>query len=260
MILRREFFTLLGGAAAWPLSARARQRERMRRIGVLMAIDENDPEGKYRYSALTQALADLGWTDGGNLRMDVRGDGGEINLIRVRAQELVGLQPDMILVSSIPPTLALQRETRTIPIIFVIAGDPVASGIVARLDRPNGNVTGFAAREAALGGKWLELLSEIGPASSGPHSCSIQTPAPDRFFCPHLRWRPGRFRSHRSLPPFIATWKSKRPWTRLGASREAALSSCRMHSRSSIDGGVDALAIDASVRQLRCASRSWGTT
>jgi putative ABC transport system substrate-binding protein len=135
----------------------------MRRIGVLHALDENDPVAKTLVSVFVQALAGLGWTDGGNLRMDVRGDGGEINLIRVRAQELVGLQPDMILVSSIPPTLALQRETRTIPIVFVIASDPVASGIVARLDRPSGNVTGFVNWEPTLGGKWLELLSEIAP-------------------------------------------------------------------------------------------------
>jgi putative ABC transport system substrate-binding protein len=155
---RREFIAGLGGAAvAWPLAARAQQGGRVRRIGVLHALDGNDPV------VFVQALAGLGWTDGGNLRMDVRGAGGEINLIRALAQELVGLQPDIILASSIPPTLALQRETRTIPIVFVIAGDPVASGIVARLDRPSGNVTGFANWEPTVGGKWFELLSEIAP-------------------------------------------------------------------------------------------------
>jgi putative ABC transport system substrate-binding protein len=163
MIRRREFITLVGGAAAWPIAARAQQGGRMRRIGVLMPFDESDPEGKTYISALTQALADLGWTDGRNVRMDLRWAGGHADRIRALAQELVGLQPDIILVSSIAATVALQRETRTIPIVFVSVTDPVASSVVARLDRPNGNITGFANLEASLGGKWLELLSEIAP-------------------------------------------------------------------------------------------------
>ena len=160
---RREFIAGLGGAAAWPLAARAQQGDRVRRIGVLMPYDENDPEVKRRVSAFTQALADLGWTDGRNVRMDLRWAGGDINRIRALAQELVGLQPDIILTSGTPATAALQRETRTIPIVFANVADPVASGIVARLDRPGGNITGFASFEATLGGKWLELLSEIAP-------------------------------------------------------------------------------------------------
>jgi putative ABC transport system substrate-binding protein len=164
MIGRREFITLLGGAAAaWPLAARAQQPERMRRIGVLMAFDENDPEGKLRYSAFTQALADLGWTDGRNVRIDLRWGGGAINQIRALAQELVGLQPDIIVPNGTPATAALQRETRTIPIVFGNVADPVAAGMVARLDRPSGNVTGFASNDASLGGKWIELLSEVVP-------------------------------------------------------------------------------------------------
>jgi putative tryptophan/tyrosine transport system substrate-binding protein len=143
--------------------AQAQQPERVRRIGVLMPYDENDPEGKRRYSAFAQALADLGWTDGRNVRMDLRWGGGDINRIRALAQELVSLQPDIILANSTPVTVALQRETRTIPVVFVGAGDLVATGIVARLDRPGGNVTGFAVFEASLAGKWLELLSEIAP-------------------------------------------------------------------------------------------------
>jgi putative tryptophan/tyrosine transport system substrate-binding protein len=101
----------------------------------------------------TQALSDLGWTDGRNVRMDFRWAGGDINLIRALAQELVGLQPDIIVATSTPMTVALQRETRTIPIVFVSVGDPVATGLVARLDRPSGNITGFADFEASLGGK-----------------------------------------------------------------------------------------------------------
>ena len=132
MILRREFIALLGGAAAWPLAARAQQGDRVRRIGVLMPYDENDPEPKRRVSAFTQALADLGWTDGRNVRMDLRWAGADTNRIRALAQDLVGLQPDIILANATPATVALQRETRTIPIVFTGVGDPVVSGIGGR--------------------------------------------------------------------------------------------------------------------------------
>src|SRR5262249_48360446 len=142
---RRQFIAGLGGAAAWPVVARAQQPERMRRIGVLMAWDENDPLAKSLVSKFTQALTDLGWTDGRKLRMDLRWGRADTNRMRALAQELVGLQPDIIVtMGSTPATLALQRETQTIPIVFSSAGDPVASGIVARLDRPSGNMTGFA--------------------------------------------------------------------------------------------------------------------
>jgi putative ABC transport system substrate-binding protein len=160
-IRRREFITLLGGAAAWPLAALAQQGGRMRRIGVLMPGDENDPVTKTNVSAFTQALADLGWTDGRNVRMDLLWAAGDISRIRALAQELVGLQPDIILTSSTPATVAVQRETATIPIVFAGVGAPVASGIVPRINRPSGNITGFAF--GALAGKWLELLSEIAP-------------------------------------------------------------------------------------------------
>jgi putative ABC transport system substrate-binding protein len=162
-IRRRDFITLLGGAALWPLAARAQQGGRMRRIGVLLPGDENDPVEKTRLSALTKALADLGWTDGGNVRMDLRWFGDDINRSRALAWEVVGLQPDIILASMTVATAAVQRETRTIPIVFTNAADPVASGFVAKLNQPGGNITGFAVFEASLGGKWLELLSEIAP-------------------------------------------------------------------------------------------------
>src|SRR6516225_1924887 len=159
---RREIIAGLGSVAAWPLVARAQQGDRVRRIGVLMVFNETDPEGKLRYSAFTQALAGLGWTDGRNVRTDLRWAGGDTNRFRALAQELVGLQPDIILTWGTPATAAVQRETRTIPIVFPSVPDPVP-GIVPRLDQPGGNVTGFANLEATLGGKWLELLSEIAP-------------------------------------------------------------------------------------------------
>jgi putative ABC transport system substrate-binding protein len=161
---RREFIAVLGGAAAWPLATRAQQRDCIRRTGVLMGGGENDPVGKTRLSAFTQALADLGWTDGRNMRIDLRWAGGDINRIRALAQEVVGLPPDIILTWGTPATAAVQRETQTVPIVFVSVPDPVASGIVPRLNQPGGNITGFGISEASMGGKWLELLSEIAPS------------------------------------------------------------------------------------------------
>ena len=160
---RRDFIAGLGSAAVWPVVARAQQGDRVRRIGVLVAGDENDPVLKPFVSAFIQLLADLGWIDGRNVRLDLRWAGSDINGIRALARELVGLQPDIIVAGGTPATVAVQRETRTIPIVFVAVSDPVASGLVGRLDRPSGNITGFATFEASLGGKWLELLSEVAP-------------------------------------------------------------------------------------------------
>jgi putative ABC transport system substrate-binding protein len=128
----------------------------VRRIGVLMFGDENDPVTKANLSAFTQPLADLGWTDGRNVRMELRWGGGDANRIRALAPELVGLQPDIIVTNGAAATVAVQRETRTIPIVFVTTGDPVVRGIVARLNQPGGNITGFAGGEPAMAGKWLE--------------------------------------------------------------------------------------------------------
>ena len=176
---RREFIAGLGSAAAWPLVARAQQAERVRRIGVL--VDEID---KRRYSALTQALAELGWTDGRNVRMDVRSGG--LDRLRGLAHELVGMQPDIIVAGGTPPIVALQRETRTIPIVFVNVGDPVVVGLVARLDRPGGNTTGFALFETTLGGKWLELLSEIAPGLKRAAIMFNPDTAPASIYIPSL--------------------------------------------------------------------------
>jgi putative ABC transport system substrate-binding protein len=160
---RREFVALLGSAAAWPLAAWAQQGERVRRVGVLMGGAENDPALKSYLSAFTQALADLGWTDGRNLRMYVRWPAADIDRMQALAKELVSLQPDVILANTTPDTAGLQRETRTIPIVFANVSDPVASGFVAALNQPGGNITGFGRLEASIVGKLLELLSEIAP-------------------------------------------------------------------------------------------------
>jgi len=163
-LTRYQFVTLLGGMAlALPLTARAQQGDRVRRIGVLLPGVENDPGAKAELSALKQGLAELGWIDGRNLRTDIRWAAGSVDRARMYANELVRLQPDLILAESTPQTAALQRETWTIPIVFVLVSDPVGSGFVTGLPRPNGNITGFINYEASMGGKWLELLMEIAP-------------------------------------------------------------------------------------------------
>ena len=173
---RREFIAGLGGAAVWPVVARAQQTDRVRRIGVLMSGDENDP-GRDRLSRFTQALADLGWTDGRNVRIDLRSGGADNNRIQALAQELVGLQPDIIVATGMAATVALQRETRTIPIVFAGVGDPVASGIVARLDRPSRNITGFALYEAPMGGKWLGRSRPQTQPGCARRACASRSPA-----------------------------------------------------------------------------------
>jgi putative tryptophan/tyrosine transport system substrate-binding protein len=163
-VKRREFIALVGGAAAVsPLAARAQQPERMRRIGVLMPFAENDRDAMAQLSGFLQGLAQLGWTDGRNVRMDLRWAVGSVDRTRMFAKELVDLQPDVILAHSTPATAALQRETRTIPIVFAVVSDPVGVGFVASLPHPGGNLTGFIHMEASIGGKWLALLTEIAP-------------------------------------------------------------------------------------------------
>jgi putative tryptophan/tyrosine transport system substrate-binding protein len=162
-VKRREFIGWLGSAAAWPVVARAQQAERTRRVGVLIPYGENDPDGRSWLAAFTQELSRLGWTEGRNLRTDVRWAPGSIDRMYIGAKELVGLQPDVILSSSTAATTAFARETQTIPIVFAVVSDPVGDGFVASLPRPGGNITGFISMEAAMAGKWLELLTEIAP-------------------------------------------------------------------------------------------------
>jgi putative ABC transport system substrate-binding protein len=160
---RRQFITLLGGAATWPVVVRAQQQDALRRIGVLMGWSESDPEAKSDLAAFVQGLQQLGWVDGRNVRIDYRWANGDVDRMRTFAKELVDLRPEVILANTTPATVALQRETRTLPIVFVIVSDPVGAGLVASLARPGGNITGFINVEASLGGKWLELLKEMAP-------------------------------------------------------------------------------------------------
>jgi ABC-type uncharacterized transport system substrate-binding protein len=166
-VRRREFIGLVGGAAAaWPLAARAQQSERVRRIGVLQAIDESDPEGQRRKAAFVRGLQKLGWTEGANLVIDYRWGGSNSERIRLYTAELVGLKPDVIWTSGALALLPLKRATRTIPIIFTLVYDPVGSGFVASLAQPGGNITGFTLGEFSMGGKMLEVLKEVAPQVS----------------------------------------------------------------------------------------------
>ena len=186
---RREFIAGLGGAAVWPLVARAQQGDRLRRVAVLMAYRENDPNAKVSSSAFVQGLAALGWSEGRILRMELRWDpGGNPELARLYAKELIAQQPDVILVSSTPLTAALQRETRTIPIVFVEVSDPVGSGFVAGLPRPGGNITGFSYQEPSMASKWVELLSEVAPGRKlvAPMFNPETAPYVATYYLPHF--------------------------------------------------------------------------
>jgi putative tryptophan/tyrosine transport system substrate-binding protein len=163
---RRNFITLLGGAAAWPVAARGQQPERMRRIGVLVAYAESDPEAQARIAAFRQGLRELGWTEGRNLRMELGWGTGDPDRARTLATELISLAPDVIVAHGTPALTALYRATRTIPVVFVSVIDPVGAGYVQSLAQPGGNITGFSTFEPEIGGKWLELLKEIAPGVS----------------------------------------------------------------------------------------------
>jgi len=163
MIKRREFIAGLGSAAAWPLAARAQQPERVRRVGVLMNVVQQDPSGRAEVMAFWQGLKELGWIEGRNIDIEFRWPGSDIERARTFAKELVGLRPDVLIGRSTPTTAALKQETGTIPIIFVNVTEPVEQGFVQSLARPGGNITGFTNFEASIGGKWLQLLKEVDP-------------------------------------------------------------------------------------------------
>jgi putative ABC transport system substrate-binding protein len=191
MSSRREFITLLGGAAAWPLTARGQQPERLRRIGVLMNLAADDPQSPVRIAALLQGLQELGWADGRNMRLEYRWGANDVERSRRFAAEMVAFRPEVILASGSPSVGALQQVTRTVPIVFVAVIDPVGSGFVDSLAQPGGNITGFTLFEFGVSGKWLELLKEVAPrvtrvgvlrdpalASGGGQLGAIQSVAP----------------------------------------------------------------------------------
>jgi putative ABC transport system substrate-binding protein len=161
---RREFIAFVGSTVvAWPLAAQAQQTNQIRRIGVLMNFPSTDPEGQALLAEFTRHFAKLGWTEGRNVRIDVRWGGSNVDLVRTFAKELVGLQPDVLLATSTPVTAALARETQTVPIVFTLVADPISSHFVASLSRPGGNITGFSIVEPSMTGKSLELLRELVP-------------------------------------------------------------------------------------------------
>ena len=186
---RRDFINLLGGVTvSWPLAARAQQPDRTRVVGVLMGWAETDPATQSLVAAVRDTLAKLGWTEGRNLRIELRWGNGSAARIEAFAKELVNLRPDAILGQTTPVIRALARETRTVPIVFVQVSDPVGSGFAASLARPAGNITGFTTDNSAQGGKWVELLKEI-----APHTARVallfnpDTAAPSKFFMPSIQ-------------------------------------------------------------------------
>jgi putative tryptophan/tyrosine transport system substrate-binding protein len=186
---RRDFIKVIAGSAVtWPLAAHAQQAGRMRPVGVLMAYAEDDPAAQTEVATFNGALAKLGWTEGNNLRIELRWGAGNANKVRTFAKELVDLRPDVILSQTTAVTDALARETKTIPIVFVTIGDPLGSGFTTSLARPSGNITGFTAFEPTLGGKWVELLKEIAPRTVRVVLLSHQATGPSlKFFMPSIQ-------------------------------------------------------------------------
>jgi putative tryptophan/tyrosine transport system substrate-binding protein len=182
---RREFVQLAATTGmTWPLAGHAQQPERVRRVGVLMGFSENDPFSQRSVSAFAQALRSLGWVEGKNIVIDYRFAAGDPTLYNTYAAELVGLAPDAILASPGTSVVALQEQTHTIPIVFVLVPDPVEQGFVQSLARPGGNITGFSSFDAPLMGKWIELLKEVAPGVT--HVAVIYNPNPGTGFVPLL--------------------------------------------------------------------------
>ena len=200
---RREFIALLGGAAAWPLAAHAQQGDRVRRMGVLIGDrDENDPTGIASVSGFTRALEQLGWTNGRNVRIDIRWATADVELNAKFAKELVGFQPDVILANSTPGTAAVKRETKTIPIVFVVVADPIGEGFASSLAHPGGNLTGFTYVESSMIGKWFQLLTEMAPSIKRVAMIFNPATAPGggSYFLPFFETAAGSFR----VEPIIA--------------------------------------------------------
>jgi putative tryptophan/tyrosine transport system substrate-binding protein len=163
---RREFITLVGGAAAWPIAARAQQPNGMRRVGVLMNYAATQPLGQSVVAAFVEGLRQLGWIEGQGLRIDIRWNAGDAGLARIYAAQLIGLMPDVILASSTTNLRIVQEATSAVPVVFLQVTDPVAQGFVASLSHPGGNITGFTDSDFSIGGKWLDLLKKVAPATA----------------------------------------------------------------------------------------------
>jgi len=202
---RREFISLLGGVAAWPLAAHAQQAQRMRRIGGLIGFAEADPDVQSWLAAFRGALAKLGWTEGSNFQIQLRWASDYPDRMKAFAKELVDLRPDAILSVTTPVTNALVRETQTIPIVIVTVADPIASGFVTNVGRPGGNVTGFALYEPSMGGKWLELLKRIAPSVTRVALLfNPTTSVPIKFYMASIEAAATSFSVHASTAPVQA--------------------------------------------------------
>src|SRR6516225_2810601 len=187
-MLRREFIELVAGSAmAWPLAAHAQQGERIRRIGVLMGWPESHPHARSYLAAFRGALAKLGWIEGSNIRIELRWSAPDPDRMKTLAKELVDLRPDAIFSQTTPAISALARETRTIPIVFVLVSDPIGSGFAASLGHPGSNVTGFTGNDPAIGGKWMELLKEIAPRAARVALLSPATAPQLQFYMPSIK-------------------------------------------------------------------------
>ena len=184
---RREVITLLGGTMAWPLAARAQQPDRTRLVGVLMGFAESDPVAQSMVAAFRTALSKLGWTEGSNVRIELRWAGPDPDRINTMAKELADLRPDAILGQTTPVVRALAREMPTSPIVFVTVSDPIGSGFARSLARPGGNITGFTVDDSALGGKWVELLKQIAPATARVMLLFNPAGPPLQFFLPSIQ-------------------------------------------------------------------------
>src|SRR5262245_18582886 len=191
---RREFIALVGGAAAWPLAARAQQSERMPRIGVLIGYAQGDPETTSRLAAFRQGLERRKWVEGRNVHIDYRFAAASADQYRALAKEMIALKPDVILAHTTPITATLQRESSVLPIVFVNVSDPVGSGFIASLARPGGNITGVMHYEAGIVGKWLGLLKEITPGLTRAAILANPRTSPFDYF----------FRAAQSLAPSLA--------------------------------------------------------
>jgi putative tryptophan/tyrosine transport system substrate-binding protein len=213
---RREFITLLGGGAAtWPVGVQAQLVERMRRVGVLITLEANDPEGESELKALKQAFQELGWAEGRNLQLEIRWSGGEPSRIQAFASELVRLPCEVIVARSTPAVAALIKETHTIPIVFSYVVDPIGSGFVQSFARPGGNVTGFQTYEFTIAGKWFQLLTDVAPSVRRIGLIHNPATAP-----------PGFLRALEALPPSNSVQLVRTP----------------VHSAAEIDAAIAALA------------------